>query len=375
MNARTLPDPWRDLTLLAVFVALVCAMAWHAQVVRGAPAAPSLGACDHAQDRRRTECVRTVLRERLHASPSVPAALRVVNAQARRDPWLARRCHAILHEVGRTWDGVLRPGEVRHDGKDCAAGFLHGWLLANLDGVDRAAVTAWCAGARTELERADCEHGMGHVLVRGGGGDLPAALRRCAALGDGAFERNCASGAFMENRFGGKGTDDAASTAHWRAGAPWQPCTVAPRRLLDVCAAWAVRDVAPERRVAWCERLPATIDPTACRVAVGSIAPSTRSGRLTCGGSADCWYGRGFAWAMLGWRQARHEDAARRCLEAPDRRMRAACAAGVGFRRGASVPDPVGRAAMSACTDLFSGGELVACRAGVARRGEPIAYA
>ncbi len=216
---------------------------------------------------------------------------------------------------------------------------------------------------------------MGHVIVRNLDGDLPGALRRCRLLGDRGFLRNCASGAFMENRFGGQGLDGAAPTSWWREGDPWRPCRGAvPSDLRDACAAWAVRDVHPDARLAWCARL--ATDSRPCSIAVGGIAPIDASARDTCGASSECWFGRGYAWAMIGWERSDVTEAGQRChAGAPAAAMRDACARGVGFRRAASLPTRVDAAAATACDELFSGTARAACHDGALRRTEPIAYA
>jgi hypothetical protein len=178
---------------------------------------------------------------------------------------------------------------------------------------------------------------MGHVLVRNLRGHLPAALRRCRALGDLARVRNCASGAFMENRAGGRGRDAAAPSRSWRRGAPWHACTGGvPGDLLDVCAAWAVRDVAQAERLAWCAKLARRVDARACRTAVGVIAPASASAERTCEQVAACWYGRGYAWALLDGVEG---AAALRCDDGGTARMQRACHDGVAFRRSATRPD------------------------------------
>lgn len=358
---------------------LLVLLAWHAERARGvevdAPIA-TLASCSNIErDDERVACLETAIHARLASSEPVGHVLESVNRHARTDAWFSRRCHMLMHEHGRRHEGRLQPGAITHDGKDCAAGFLHGWMMEHLGDLDRTTVNAWCDPARTTLEHADCEHGMGHVVVRHLDGDLRAALARCRTLGDRDFRRNCASGAFMENRFGGQARDGAAGTDFWRAGDPMLPCRGAtPGDLLDVCAAWAVRDVKRSERLVWCASLHDRIDPRACRIAVGGTAPTDQGAAHACGRSTDCWFGRGFAWAIVGWEHSDLEEAARGCL-AGRGALLDACARGVGFRRAASISDELAVAATVACDHLFAGSSRAACHAGAAQRGAPIAYA
>ncbi len=374
-----LPRASRDSIVLTVLFLLLVLLAWRAERARGvevSASAPTLGSCSAIEgDDERLTCFETAIGVRLASAEPVGDVLEAINRHARFDAWFSRRCHMLMHGHGRRHAGGVQPGAITHDGKDCAAGFLHGWMMEHLGDLDRPTVHAWCDPARTTLEHADCEHGMGHVLVRHLRGDLRAALGRCRLLGDGDFRRNCASGAFMENRFGGQIRDGAARTRYWRDGDPMLPCRDAtPPDLLDVCAAWAVRDVRRAGRLAWCARLDTRIDPRACRVAAGGTAPIDLAAAEACGRSIDCWYGRGFAWAIVGWDHSEIEEAARRCL-AGRGALRDACARGVGFRRAASIGDELKLAASVACDHLFSGSARTACHAGAAQRGAPIAYA
>lgn len=373
----------RDTFVLSALFLLLATFAWRAERARGvevSAGATTIAECAMVErDEARMQCLETTIDRELASDAPIGETLAAVNAQARADAWFSRRCHMVMHERGRQHDGMLRPGSITHDGKDCAAGFLHGWLMEHLGDLDRPTVDAWCGPARTTLEHADCEHGMGHVVVRHLDGDLRAALRRCRALGDRDFLRNCASGAFMENRFGGQARDGAARTAYWRDGDPWLPCrTATPRDLRDACAAWAVRDVANVDRLGWCARLSVDaghdVDARACMIAAGSSAPVDRAAADACGASTDCWFGRGFAWAIVGWGSAGAEEAAGGCL-AGSGPLLEACARGVGFRRAASVADALEVAARASCDELFDGAARDACHGGAARRDEPIAYA
>jgi hypothetical protein len=327
----------RDVALLAALVALVATMASYTHVVHdlsivdSAAAATAGPDCTHGEDEARISCLQHQISMTLYAGGDLAGALEQINERAQHDELLAARCHMLLHEEGRRWPGRLEPGSIRHDGKDCAAGFLHGWMLAHLGRagrLDRATVDAWCAPTGSPLGRADCEHGMGHVLVRNLRGDLATALARCRGLGSDARVRNCAGGAFMENRAGGRAQDDAAPTRSWRLDDPWAPCAQGvDRDLLDVCAAWAVRDVIAGERRTFCATLPAGVDARPCRVAIGAIAPSERSGPATCADDTDCWFGRGYVWSRTG--------DVERCALGGSTSEAGACRAGVAFRRAA----------------------------------------
>lgn len=375
------PRGSRDVIVLTLLFLLLVTSAWRAERARGVELS-SVGAtwveCGRTErDEDRATCLEATIDRLLASDAPIGDVLESVNAHARSDAWFSRRCHMVMHERGRRHEGPVTPGTIEHDGKDCAAGFLHGWMMEHLGTIDRRTVDAWCGPARTTLEHADCEHGMGHVVVRHLDGDLRAALRRCRTLGDQAFLRNCASGAFMENRFGGQARDGAARTSYWREGDPWLPCRAAtPPDLRDACAAWAVRDLNATGRRGWCQRLIATtiIDGRACMIAAGGTAPLEQSARATCGSSTDCWFGRGFAWAIVGWDDSDTEPAALGCIAGAGALLDA-CARGVGFRRSASLAAALEVAAAASCDELFTGSARAACHDGAARRGEPIAYA
>lgn len=99
-----------------------------------------------------------------------------------------------------------------------------------------------------------------------------------------------------------------------------------------------------------------------------------RPARDACANSAACWFGRGFAWAVVGWDQDGVAEAAAGC-NAGTGVLRDACARGVGFRRAASIADPLDVAAAASCDELFAGTARAACHAGAADRDAPIAYA
>lgn len=332
----------RDVALIAALVALVAIMAARTHVVRGFSLVPSASAaaagsdCSWGEADARLNCLQHRITMALYAGGNVQDALARINARARQDELLASRCHMLLHEEGRRWTGTLQPGSIRHDGKDCAAGFLHGWMLERLGRggrIDRATVDAWCAPTASPLGRADCEHGMGHVLVRNRDGDLVRALESCRQLGDEVRLRNCAGGAFMENRAGGLEIDGAVRGRTWDAKQPWAPCERGvPGDLLDVCAAWAVRDVPAPGRREFCDSRPAGVDPRSCRVAIGAFAPSERTGAATCSDDLDCWYGRGYVWSR--------SDVVERCDlgSTPAEQLR--CRAGAAFRRNAERRGP-----------------------------------
>lgn len=330
-----------------------------------APApARALGECAREQAREVGDRCYERAMERLLAR-DVRRGIAAVARHARGDRSFARRCHMLMHPLGRRFVHAVEIADVPHDGKDCAAGFVHGALekrLGDSGSLDRQLARAWCRYPRTPSQRADCEHGIGHVLMRNMHNDLPRVLERCIELGSTRFARHCAGGAFMENRFAADGRDDAAGT-RFRPDADGM-CTHTPHSLLATCHGWAVREVPAAARRSHCARL-ARAHARACLVGAGAVS---RSGR-PCADDQHCWFGRGYQAAVAPL------DPRVECARARTRTARGACAAGVGMRRGALSLTGTSGDAVLHCAVVFVAPRMqAACRNGFGRRLDPVDF-
>jgi hypothetical protein len=129
-------------------------------------------------------------------------------------------CHVLAHELGvydmsldpENWLDVL--AKAPSDGL-CSNGYTHGAAVARFNGEvlterEIAAVTpefAIACEARedwdpTQLQKAMCYHGLGHVLVHLTGADINASLDVCEVIAlkdDGRDHRNlCIEGVYMQ---------------------------------------------------------------------------------------------------------------------------------------------------------------------------------
>jgi hypothetical protein len=355
----------RPLVLLAVLLVAGLIVAGTRTIVGASPEdgpAPELAHCVGAdENEHRDRCYERAMGALL--AKDTRAGIEQVRRHARTTPAFARRCHMLMHPFGREYAERVDIAQVPHDGKDCAAGFIHGALEQQLGGegaLDRRLAATWCTYAHTPSQTADCEHGLGHVLMRNLRNELPSVLRRCTAIGDAGFARHCASGAFMENRFAAEGRDDAEAT-RYEPDAEGM-CNAVPAAVLDTCHAWAVREVSASRRLEHCTTSPRA---RSCRVGAGATSRSARP----CAQDADCWYGRGYQVAVPPL------DPRAECREAAARAALLACAEGVGLRRGAlSRTGTAGDATMH-CAVVFEAPRMqAACARGFARRLEPIDF-
>lgn len=365
---------WLPLIFLLVGGTALGAWQFDSPATRAAAGTPTTlqGCAAHVEAQRRA-CYERVLR--LQMRRDVAATFARVGAHARASRWFATRCHMMMHPLGREFHASVAQAQVTHAGKDCVAGFLHGFLeerLGHEGALQPALVRRTCAASATPLQLADCEHGMGHVLMRNLANDLPGALERCGALArmvtprrERAFQLNCAGGSLMENRFAARGADDAAPTRFADRRDPLRPCRALTVVLQPTCAAWAVRDVRPPLRHALCRRTAAHAR-AHCEFARGALE---RPASPRCAAEVECWRGYGYAVAMLPGEPV--GDSVRRCVTARAEEHRAACAWGVGFRLSAAGSR---HAALTACRS-FERTLRDACRVGTTARRQPIDFA
>ncbi len=292
----------------------------------------------------RRQCLRDVLDRSFEASSAITLA--GVNSHAQRSVPFARDCHMLMHHYGRRFGRRVRdPRRVPLGGKDCAAGFLHGMLEAQLDSpnkISRALVQRYCTSYPIALAQADCEHGVGHVLMRAHGNDIVKALTDCARLGDPVFHTNCAGGTLMEMRFAQDARDDARTLPKQLRGPAGAACAQLPIGYRGWCRGWEVRRIATERRYAWCTRSDSTARRRTTRQCLLGTGASIRDGtqlnelRSICRQSAACWYGGGYA----GGAPPNTSSTSIRtlCPTAPTGALRRSCIDGARLRSSARRP-------------------------------------
>ncbi len=119
-------------------------------------------------------------------------------------------CHEIGHIVGelasRT-NGPL-PLLVHGCGTTCGYGCIHG-LMVGIAQTDPRTLThpgGICVSTATypmsQLDRNNCNHGLGHALIENASYDMNVALSQCRSLTDDEAYNTCSVGAFM-GRFDG----------------------------------------------------------------------------------------------------------------------------------------------------------------------------
>lgn len=150
---------------------------------------------------------------------TIPEVFGVIREIRERDPDY-QFCHVLAHELGsrevakdpQQWTSVITKNPT--DGL-CSNGLIHGAALERFNKevfteaeLDRAVIpelkTACEARAGwnpTELDRAICYHGIGHLSIHLTQADIPAALSVCEKVAqptDGDFRRVCYEGVFMQ---------------------------------------------------------------------------------------------------------------------------------------------------------------------------------
>jgi hypothetical protein len=178
-----------------------------------------LSECVELPDAPKTRCyVRGLLREvERSGNPAqgVPAIDEEVHDVG---GFLEAACHALMHEVGRTWakrHGVTLQTLTRYvprsNDPGCSAGFGMGmamYLGPELV-VDPRKVLATCSEQPTRFREYTCVHGLGHAFMRGFHSYLPDAVTACNKLGEVAAP-DCSQGAFHDywiSLGGGDGTE------------------------------------------------------------------------------------------------------------------------------------------------------------------------
>jgi hypothetical protein len=146
---------------------------------------------------------------------------RTAFAHARKQ--LGPTCHNALHATGRADARYLHLSArdlarvvPRDPDFDCGAGYVHGLMMGVAQTLhspaDGAAFGEVCHRLDTRGAEQACMHGIGHVFMRAGGGDLTATLGLCRRLGP-TLEQGCAAGAFHDYWLGIAGQDDAQVTS------------------------------------------------------------------------------------------------------------------------------------------------------------------
>jgi hypothetical protein len=315
----------------------------------------------------RADChINTV--DRVMREQGVSAGLAMSVEHIERDSEFRTACHIMMHRMGRNHAGRTTIEKMLAEPPNrCLDGFLHGLLEARVaqagDGAAVGLARVCERGERLELQRT-CVHGLGHGLVRARSNDLPTALDDCAAVGDAAAGRTCASGAFMEDQIAAAG-EDGASREGARASKddPLAICRGVRSDMQATCRAWAVQLVPERDRLDFCADQPRSTHER-CYMGMGAISVSAP--RKLCGAEPACWRGAGFTFAL-----EKTVAVPEQCGLATTPATREACVEGAAHLRSVRTPgttDPA-RLCASAPTDLRA-----ACLTGAARHDEPLDF-
>ena len=166
------------------------------------------GAGDHAK------CYETTV-PKLYPKMQVPDIIDVIRDIRIDDPSY-QFCHVLAHELGEAVvanDPNNWIDAIHYNPSDglCSNGFIHGVIIGRFRNVVlddatfekflpsfKIACEAHDGWTPTDLDRAICYHGMGHLFTYITNADLPNALARCKETVPGDFERVCIEGVFMQ---------------------------------------------------------------------------------------------------------------------------------------------------------------------------------
>jgi hypothetical protein len=169
--------------------------------------------CAHVQGDR-SACYESAVPS-LYPKFSVPQLFAIIRAIRTEDPSY-QFCHVLAHKIGErvvaedpgAWiDAIpLNPA----DGL-CSNGFIHGVVGGRFrsEVLDDATITKFLPDFRTacqphddwepsDLGRATCYHGLGHLFDFITDAQLPKALAICEAVAPDAYRRVCIQGVFMQ---------------------------------------------------------------------------------------------------------------------------------------------------------------------------------
>ena len=138
-------------------------------------------------------------------------------------------CHQEAHAVGRAAYKLEKDKVFKQPDFNCHSGFLHGAMEAFIaeNGGNNLpqAVTKLCKSFKTDFERFECLHGIGHGFTAYMDYDIPKTLDFCKKLESDYARRSCYGGVFMENILvaEGKGAIKAHLT-NWVSEDPHFPC-------------------------------------------------------------------------------------------------------------------------------------------------------
>ena len=347
-------------------------------------------------------------------SEELRACARPAMTAARRGPCYRRalaaardelgpNCHNSLHAVGRADAAALKitPADIERvlpprPDFDCGAGYVHGLMMGVALGLqtpaDGVGFAAFCTRLDERASQQACLHGIGHVFMRAGEGDLQRSLELCLRLGP-ALRAGCAPGVFHDYWLGVARQDDAPS----RAGgvtAVRQLCAGVPTPFVASCwfrslgaqppsppvldEATALKSCAGLDRVQRSGCLVGT-SALAARAAGSGAADSAADGagpehrerRMTlCNGLADadamaCIQGAGVE-LMIEDRQESDLETIRSC-ELLTPQMQQQCYAWIGQLLAVRTND---RSARTVCPRLHAAAARSACSLGASRSGQ-----
>lgn len=121
------------------------------------------------------------------------------------DPRIARVCHELLHEMGRSALTHYENDFARamsYQDEFCVSGYIHGVIeeyfkeTKDVRAVMSRACVAYTSRSFMEWE---CYHGIGHGLMFYSQNDVPGSLTNCRTYKDDWIASACANGVYMEN--------------------------------------------------------------------------------------------------------------------------------------------------------------------------------
>jgi hypothetical protein len=168
------------------------------------------------REEARFSCYTRLLLERVEASGDPARELPRIDREVREiGGEIAGGCHALMHEVGRRYGRAhdvtllnLRRYIPRSSDPTCSAGFGMGlvmYLGPELVRTGGRSALRKCAELPTRMREYTCVHGLGHALMRGYHGQLKSAVRTCRALGRHGVD--CSQGAFHDYWISLRGAD------------------------------------------------------------------------------------------------------------------------------------------------------------------------
>lgn len=133
---------------------------------------------------------------------SVKTSLKVLDSAYSSGNISSNNCHLIAHELG--WASARKNGihEALLSGSSvCRFGYYHGVFEYGAQLINSTSIPSLCSReeSRTELDRLQCLHGLGHGLMIAADYNISLALSECSELLNGYEQEYCATGIYHES--------------------------------------------------------------------------------------------------------------------------------------------------------------------------------